>query len=113
MSIAPEFELEVTQDPAHYIAFDLNGAGKALASFSVVVFGWAIRNMSASTLATADLYDGADTSGTLLLPWALASNAFDVKWFGPNGVWFKNGLYVNVTAQEIKGSIFYRHHPSR
>lgn len=109
MSIPPEIELEVRSDPTHHIDFDLNGAASKLLGFSAVLFGWAMRNMSSSTLATADMYDGDDSSGKPTIPLALAANGFDVRWFGPNGVWFKNAVYLNVTAQEIKGTLFYRH----
>lgn len=108
MSIS-EFELEVRSDPAHWVNFDLNGVGKMLLGFSVVLLGWGIRNLSSSTLATLDIYDGADTSGVVVFPITLQSNESSREWFYPGGVLFKNAVYVNVTAQEVKGSLLYRH----
>jgi hypothetical protein len=105
----PFFEIPVVDEPAHYVTFDLNGAGKVLAGFSVRVFGFAIKNPSGSTAAALDLYDGTDTTGIVVIPVVLASSDSAADWYGPNGVWFKNGLYANVTAGEAKGSIFLRH----
>ena len=106
----PELDIEVRGEPAHYVAFDLNGTGKVLVNYQVTLFGWAIRNVSSTTEATADIYDGTDTSGTVVIPANLAGNEVSVVWLGPNGVRFRNGLYLNVTAQEIKGCLFYRRH---
>lgn len=103
------FELEVREDPAEYITFDLSGAGRALASFGLTVYGWSLRNVSTTTEAFLDIYDGTDASGIVIFPVNLAGNETSREWFN-RGVDFKNGLYVNVTAQEVKGSLFYRHH---
>lgn len=105
-----EFELEVRSDPVHYVTFDLNGAGTPLLAFSVVLYGWALRNVSGSTLATLDIYDNNSVAGIPVFPINLAANETSREWFGDRGLMFLNGLYVNVTAQEVKGSIFYRHH---
>lgn len=104
-----EFELEVREDPAHWVNFDLNGVGSKLLGFSVRLVGWSIRNMSSTTLATLDIYDGADTSGAVVFPITLQSNESSREWFYPGGVLMKNAVYVNVTAQEVKGSLLYRH----
>ena len=106
----PELDLEVHEDPAHYAAFDLNATGKVIFGFAVRLLGWSMENQSSSTLAHADIYDGTDTSGTALFAINLAGNQSGRDWFGPGGILFKNGLYLNVTAQEVKGAVFYRRH---
>jgi len=108
-----EFELETREDPVFYETFDLNGNGKMLANFSVLFCGWSLRNLSASTLATLDIYDGTDASGTSIFPVTLQSNESSREWFYPGGVLFKNGIYVNVTAQEVKGAVLFRRHPGQ
>jgi len=108
-----EFELEVREDPAHYIYFDLNATGKMLTNFAVVMCGWSIRNISSTTLATLDVYDGTDATGNPLFPINLSANETSREWFLPGGVLMLDGVYVNVTAQEVKGSIFYRRHWGR
>lgn len=106
----PELELETYEEPAHYIAFDLNGNGKMLANFGLRLCGWSVRNLSSTTLATFDVYDGTDSSGTAIFPVSLAANESSREWFYPGGILMANGLYVNVTAQEVKGAVFYRRH---
>ena len=105
----PDFEIEVREEPAHPVTFDLNAAGAALVSFACIVYGWSMRNASSSTLASLDVYDGTDHSGTSLFPINLAANQSGRDWFGPGGILFKNGLYINVTAQHVTGAVFIRH----
>ena len=105
-------ELEVHNEPAHYVAFNLNATGAAVLGFAAVVLGWSMKNASGTTLAALDIYDGTDHTGTSLFPIQLAANQTGRDWFGPNGILFRNGLYINVTAQQVSGAVFYRraHH---
>lgn len=109
---ATEFELEVSEDPALWVNFDLNGTGKLVFDCSVRLYGWALKNVSSSTLASLDIYDGTDTSGVPVFPVNLASNETSREWWN-RGVLMRNGVYVNVTAQEVKGALFFRYHPPR
>lgn len=109
MVFPQEIELEVTEDPAHHYQFDLNGAGLAVITFSVRFLGWSIKNASSTTLASLDIYDGTDTTGKPVFPINLAANETSRENFTGRGIWFKNAVYINVTAQHVTGSIFYRH----
>ena len=101
---------ETLEEPhVRYIYFDVSSAAKLLLGFSVDIYGWSLKNVSTSTAADIDLYDGTDTSGVPALPIQIPSSTTDTKWFGPNGVRFYNAVYANVTTGEVKGSIFYRH----
>lgn len=108
----PELDIEVREEPAEYVYFDLNGAGAAVVQFALIVYGWSMRNVSATTEATLDAYDGTDATGKIVFPVNLSGNETNREWFN-RGVLMRNGLYVNVTAQEVKGSIFYRRHRGR
>lgn len=105
----PELDLEVREEPAHPVYLDLNGAGTAIFTFALIVYGWSLRNVSSGTAAALDVYDGTDTTGKIVFPINLAGNETNREWFN-RGVLLKNGLYVNVTSQEVRGSIFYRKH---
>jgi hypothetical protein len=105
-------EVELYSRHVDHTEFDLTGAGAVVVGFAADLMGWTIRNMSGSTLATLDIYDGPDTSGKVVVPLALAANTTDTKWFGDAGVRFRNAVYLNVTAQEAKGSIWFRHRPA-
>jgi hypothetical protein len=104
-----EVELEVEEPHVRYRAFDLNATTLQLLGFSVNLFGWSVRNPSGSVAAVMDIYDGADGTGVPVFTINLANSASDTKWFGPNGVRLNNALFANVTAGEVKGSLFYRH----
>jgi len=45
-----------------------------------------------------------------VLPVRLASGESAEAWYGPNGVWFKNGVHLNVSSGQAKGSVFFRHY---
>lgn len=110
MSNVPEgFEVPVTEHHARYRQFDINATSLLLLGFASDIYGWSVSNPSGSVAASMDLYDGADSSGTPVLTIKLATSADDIRWFGPNGVRFSNACFANVTAGEVKGSLFYRH----
>jgi hypothetical protein len=92
-----------------YLAFDLNASSRLLLGFAVDLYGWSLKNLSTSTAADIDLYDGTDTSGVAALPVQIPSSSTSTVWFGPNGVRFHNAVFANVTTGEVKGSLFYRH----
>ena len=104
-----EFALEVTTDPAHYGTWSLSAAGRIITGFSVRLLGWAATETSGSAAATVNVYDGTDTTGLIVLPIRLAQSEAGESWYGPNGIWFKNGVYINVASGQAQGAIFYRH----
>ena len=113
MSNAPteriEVDFEIEEHCAHYRAFDLSAAAAQLLGYSCDVYGWSLKNLSSSAVATIDIYDSADGTGIPVFPIVIAANGVSAEWFGPNGVRFNNAVYANVTAGEIKGSILFRH----
>ena len=109
MSLPDNFEVPVTEHHAVYRTFDLNGTTLQLLGFSADIYGWSLENPSGSVAAAIDFYDSPDGTGPVVFPIKLASGIIDVKWFGPNGVRFNNALFANVTAGEVKGSVFYKH----
>jgi hypothetical protein len=109
VSFPAELEIEVAVEPAHHKYFDLNGAGAVQLGFSVVLYGYTLVNPSSSATAALNLYDGGDTTGNPIFPVTFAASESIGDWFGPNGIWLRNGLYANVTSGEVKGAVFYRH----
>ena len=108
-SSLPEIEIEVSERHVHYLCFDVNATHMILLGFGIKLFGWSVRNPSGSVAAVMDLYDGTDSTGVPVFTINLATAASDSKWFGPNGIQMNNALYANVTAGEVKGSVFYQH----
>lgn len=114
MSLArpPELDLEVHEDPCLHVYFDSTGA-KTVLQFAVVLHGLILINPSGSVAAVMSIYDGADTSGNPDFPYGLASSESISDNYGPRGVLFRNGVTVNVTAGEVKGSLLYRRYWGR
>jgi len=110
VTYTPEAEIEVRQDPAHHVEWTLNAASSTVIGFSVVLFGWAATETSGSATASVDVYDASDHVGVAVLPVRLASGESAEAWYGPNGVWFKNGVHHNVSPGQAKGSVFFRHY---
>jgi hypothetical protein len=105
----PAPEIEPTGHPAEVAVIPSTTAGRLVTGFAARVFGWCLQNTSSSTAAAVSIYDGADSNGRLVFPLSLAANEVAVVWLGDRGVHFMNGVYVNVTAQGVQGSLFYRH----
>lgn len=102
-------ELAVFLDPARHTEFTLSGAGKIMAGFSIRLMGWTAAETSGSAACEIDVYDGVDTTGSIVLPIKLASGQSSTDWYGPNGTLFRNGCYVNLASGQAKGSIFFNH----
>lgn len=109
MSTPAELDIEIRAEPCHYVAFDQAGTATALTQFATIVYGWVLANPSGSVAATMNVYDSADGSGTIVMPFSLASSESISDWYGPNGVLFRNAVYANVTAGEVKGCLLFRH----
>lgn len=107
MSVLEEYQIELAEEPAKHAYFDKSSSGQIF-QFSVVVSGFWLLNPSGSTAATGSLADGNDGTGNPDLPLYIAANGLITPSFGSRGVLFLNGVYLNVTAGEFKGSILYR-----
>lgn len=106
---AGEVDLEIHPPPAHHRYFDLT-AGSLELGFSVILLGYAFKNPSSSVTAACDLYDSPDGTGVPIIPLTFAaSESIGDNWM-PNGILFKNAVYVNVTAGEVRGGLFFRHY---
>lgn len=102
-------ELAVYLDPAHHVEWVLASGNKPLLPFGVRLMGWTAAETSGSAACTINIYDGADTSGSIVLPVKLASGQSSTDWYGPNGIVFRNGVTVSMGAGASEGSIFYCH----
>ena len=107
LTTAQEFEIEVSEDPVRHQYFDATGS-ISLVRFSIILYGWILANPSGSVAAVMNFYDGNDTTGNPDFPITLASSESISDYWGDRGILCLNGLYGNVTAGEVKGSILYR-----
>lgn len=72
----------------------------------VVVFGYSLAESTGAAGARVDLFSGTDATGVLALPIPLGAGMGVEEWFGPQGLWFENGLFCRLTAGAVIGSIF-------
>lgn len=59
-----------------------------------------------SDAAAVQVLDGVDDAGDLLACEAIAADGSITRWFGPGGIGFLNGCYINVTAGELTGAVW-------
>lgn len=65
--------------------------------------GWSLR---ATDAITVTVHDGRDASGDTLAVLDLAAGT-DTQWFGPGGISFVEGLYVDIDGDaELTGSVW-------
>lgn len=102
-------ELAVYLDPAHHTEWVLTTGSKLVCGFSVRLMGWTAAETSGSAGCTINVYDGADTTGAIVLPIKLASGQSSTDWYGPNGIVFKNGVTVSMGSGQSEGSVFFSH----
>lgn len=78
-------------------ALALTGADQALRSSPGRYFGCSILNTHASDACTVKIYDGTSAAGTLLDTFSLAAGEETPnRWYGPQGISFDLGLFVDV-----------------
>ena len=83
-------------------ATSVGAGGRTLVSAGAGrLVGWSLRAVAG--MVTVNLRDGRDASGDLLATIELADDSADLptastQWFGPGGVSFVEGLYVEVEA---------------
>jgi len=84
----------------------LTGADQAAAAAGPGTYlGFAIRE-TAGAVATIRVYDNASAaSGTLLDTIELSANESAREYYGPDGLWFKSGVYVKIVAGTVEGSV--------
>ena len=107
---AVEYRLDVEEPWSRHVAWTLSGAGLARIQFGAILMGWSATETTGAATAAVNLYDGADTSGVILLPIRLASGESAESWYGPGGIRFRNGVYINVASGAAQGALFYRHY---
>lgn len=72
----------------------------------VLVMGYAVAETTGSATAALRLRDGTTSAGTRILPIHLAINESVRDWFGPNGIVYEQGIFVEVVSGAIEGSIY-------
>jgi hypothetical protein len=100
--------LEVREEPARHSEWNLSAGAVTVLDMAVILKGWSATETSGSAGAAVDIYDEASHTGVPVLPVRLAAGESAEAWYGPDGILFKNGVHLNVSAGAARGSVFYR-----
>lgn len=90
------------------ISIPATAAGATFATGPVRLMGWALKESTGNAVAAFELYDGADTTGQSLAPVTLTANESIRDWFGATGIICERGLFINVTADSMRGTLFVK-----
>lgn len=97
-----EFAASLPSQPNQFIAVT---AGQLLLSGRYLVTGITINNTSTNA-GTVTLYDGQDTTGTIVLAQHFSASGTQTTPTVPNGVLCEIGVFMNVTAGSISGAVW-------
>lgn len=81
-----------------------------MTGFGVRLMGWSAAETSGSAGCTINIYDGTDTTGPIVMPIKLASGQSSTDWYGPNGIAFRNAVYLSLASGQAAGSIYFVPH---
>lgn len=82
------------------------GAGAEVSGNARYLMGWSVANESTTALAAFIIYNNTEVGGQAVHPVNLYDNESSREWFGPDGIWMAVGVWFQVTAGTISGSVF-------
>lgn len=85
----------------------LGVAGKSIVTGDVYLAGWSIRETTGAAIATVQLFDGNDAGGVPVAEIGIAAGLSSNHSFGGHLLVCRNGLFVNVLAGAIAGSLWF------
>lgn len=87
--------------------FTLSGVSEQAVSGAAIFMGLDVNDDDSGNVHI-HIYNGTDTTGNLIAGAVPANGDHDSHWFGPNGIYCPDGIYIEVDAGTPSGSIFYR-----
>lgn len=83
----------------------VTGTGAVLAGRGAYL-GFTFRETGGTTTAVVKVFDNASAaSGTLLDTIAVPASTSARQWYGPQGKFAENGVYVSVSGGTVEGSV--------
>ncbi len=71
------------------------------------LMGFAVRESAGTAaVASAILRDGTSTAGDMIVPINLAADESGIVWFGPQGIPYNTGLYLDMEAGSLEAAIY-------
>lgn len=79
----------------------------------VKLFGYSLQESTGTSPAQVNLYDSTAASGWIAVPIPLTAGQGAEDWFGPQGLTFRNGLFIAIASGSVLGSIFIHNFEDR
>lgn len=98
----------MTEPEIEPISVPATVAGTLFANGPIRLMGWALKESTGAAAAAFELYDGNDATGQSLAPVTLVANESIRDWFGAAGVLCERGVFLNVTAGSVRGTLFVK-----
>jgi hypothetical protein len=70
------------------------------------IAGYSFRELTGAATATLTFHDGIDSNATIIFELNLAAGESTRDWFSIDGISYRYGLYVNISAGSISGNLF-------
>lgn len=64
-------------------------------------------NAGSPAVAAVSLLDGTSSGGQFLARCGLTASGVDTKWFGPQGIAFRQGLYIGAFTGSLTGNLYF------
>lgn len=92
--------------PAQVFPIPTITAGQQVYLGPAVLYGWAFEETTTSAVARLNLYDGTANTGKLVVPISLSADQSTRDYLPGNGVEIRTGVFLDVTAGSIDGSVW-------
>lgn len=92
----------------------VTGGATATADFQAVdgqatITGWSVKESAGTpAVATIHIHDGTANTDPLVAVIELAASGSETVWFGDDGVYCKDGVFVDIAAGEATVIIYWR-----
>lgn len=87
--------------------FTLSGSSEQAVSGAAIFMGLDVNDDDSGNVHI-HVYNGTSTAGNLIAGAVPANGDHDSHWFGPNGIYCPDGIYIEVDSGTPSGAIFYR-----
>lgn len=93
--------------PAQLLPFDATSADVQLLTGLYVLRGWSVLETTGAAAASLLLRDGASTTAPVVASASLAQGTTSTSTTGTGGLLLRTGLYLDVTAGSVSGTVWY------
>lgn len=93
---------------AEPVSFPATTTTQKLLGGPCLIMGWWLLETTGSAAATAELFDGQDTTGQSAVVISLSSGQSTRDWNSPDGIICYRGVFLNVISGSVRGGVWLR-----